>query len=88
MLTHVLGSFAQFEREMIRERTKLGLARSRAQGRIGGGRYKLTPVQQTEVIRMLKAGDKTQAEIAELFGVDRSTISRMGKEARQKELLS
>ena len=75
MLTHVLGSFAQFEREMIRERTKLGLARARAQGRIGGGRYKLTPVQQTEVIRMLKAGDKTQAEIAELFGVDRSTIS-------------
>ena len=75
MLTHVLGSFAQFEREMIRERTKLGLARARAQGRIGGGRYKLAPVQHTEVIRMLKAGDKTQAEIAELFGVDRSTIS-------------
>ena len=88
MLTHVLGSFAQFEREMIRERTKLGLARARAQGRIGGGRYKLTQDQQTEVIRMLKAGDKTQAEIAELFGVDRSTISRMGKEARQKELLN
>jgi DNA invertase Pin-like site-specific DNA recombinase len=88
MLVHVLGSFAQFEREIIRERTKLGLARARSQGRIGGGRYKLTPTQQTEVLRMLKAGDKTQAEIAELFGVDRSTISRMGSEARQKKGLA
>ena len=42
MLTQVLGSFAQFEREMIRERTNLGLARARAEGRIGGGRHSLS----------------------------------------------
>src|SRR5499425_1808774 len=35
MLMQVLGSFAEFEREMIRERTKLGLARARLEGRVG-----------------------------------------------------
>jgi DNA invertase Pin-like site-specific DNA recombinase len=35
MLMQVLGSFAEFEREMLRERTKLGLARARAEGRVG-----------------------------------------------------
>src|SRR5262249_45568613 len=42
MLMQIMGSFAEFEREMIRERTKLGLARARAEGkRIGGGHTKL-----------------------------------------------
>jgi DNA invertase Pin-like site-specific DNA recombinase len=71
----------------IKERTKLGLARARANGRIGDGRYKLSPTQQAEAIKMIRLGAKSQAEIAELFNVDRSTISRMMKEVREKELL-
>jgi DNA invertase Pin-like site-specific DNA recombinase len=82
MLMHVLGSFAQFEREIIRERTKLGLARARSQGRIGGARYKLSVAQQAEAISMMKSGDRTQVQVAELFNVDRSTISRLVSEAR------
>ena len=65
---------------------KLGLVRARANGRIGGGRYKLSATQQAEAIKMIRVGEKSQAEIAELFNVDRSTISRM-KEMREKELL-
>jgi DNA invertase Pin-like site-specific DNA recombinase len=38
-------------------------------------------------IKMIRLGAKSQAEIAELFNVDRSTISRMMKEVREKELL-
>jgi DNA invertase Pin-like site-specific DNA recombinase len=38
MLMQILGSFAEFERQMIRERTKLGLARARLKGRVGGNR--------------------------------------------------
>jgi DNA invertase Pin-like site-specific DNA recombinase len=75
------------ERSAIKERTKLGLLRARANGRIGGGRYKLSATQQAEAIKMIRLGEKSQAEIAELFNVDRSTISRMMKEAREKELL-
>jgi DNA invertase Pin-like site-specific DNA recombinase len=37
LMMNMLGSFNQFEREIIRERTKLGLARARANGRIGAG---------------------------------------------------
>ena len=36
LMIHMLGAFAEFEREMIRERTMAGLARARAEGRIGG----------------------------------------------------
>jgi DNA invertase Pin-like site-specific DNA recombinase len=82
MVMHLLGTFAEFEREMLKERTKLGLARARAQGRIGGARFKLSPAQQKEATTMVKSGDKTQAEVAKLFNVDRSTISRLMSERR------
>jgi DNA-binding MarR family transcriptional regulator len=52
-----------------------------------GRRYKLSPAQQAEAIKMIRAGEKSQNEIAELFNADRSTISRMMKEVREKELL-
>jgi DNA-binding CsgD family transcriptional regulator len=51
------------------------------------GRYKLSKTQQEEAIKMIRLGEKSQAEIAELFNVDRSTVSRMMKEVREKELL-
>ena len=82
MLAQVLGSFAEFERAILRERTKLGLARARAEGRIGGNRTKLSPKQQAEALKMLVVGDRTQAEIGELFRVSRTTISRLASEAR------
>jgi DNA invertase Pin-like site-specific DNA recombinase len=85
LMMNMLGSFNQFEREIIKERTKLGLQRARANGRIGGGRYKLSATQQAEAIRMIRSGEKTQSEIAELFNLDRSTISRMMTEVRLKE---
>jgi DNA-binding MarR family transcriptional regulator len=47
----------------------------------------LSPTQQAEAMIMICFGAKSQAEIAELFNVDRSTISRMMKEVREKELL-
>jgi DNA-binding transcriptional regulator LsrR (DeoR family) len=49
--------------------------------------YKLSATQQAEEIKMIRVGEKSQAEIAELFNVDRSTISRLMKEAREKELV-
>jgi DNA invertase Pin-like site-specific DNA recombinase len=80
-MMQMLGAFAEYEREMVRERTKLGLARARAAGRNGGARFKLTPAQQKEAFAMVEAG-RTQNEVAELFRVDRSTISRLVSERR------
>jgi DNA invertase Pin-like site-specific DNA recombinase len=81
MMMQMLGSFAEFEREMIRERTKLGLARARAEGRVGGRRHSLSLKQQTHVREMLNAG-KSQTQIAELLGVSASTVCRLAQEHR------
>ncbi|MGB3927739.1 recombinase family protein [Sphingobium olei] len=76
MMMQMLGSFAEFERAMVRERTQAGLRSARAQGRSGGRQPKLSPHQQTEVITMLTAGRST-ADIARLSRVHRATISRI-----------
>jgi len=77
MLMQMLGSFAEFEREMIRERTRAGLAAAREKGRIGGRRPKLSQAQQEEVVAMVTTGRKTAAEAARLFGVHPSTVGRI-----------
>src|SRR5215470_9561911 len=59
MLMQMLGAFAEFEREMIRERTRNGLVAARAQGRAGGRRPKLTRDQRREAIAMVRSGRKT-----------------------------
>jgi DNA invertase Pin-like site-specific DNA recombinase len=87
MMMNMVGCFAQFEREVIVERIKKGLAHARANGRIGGGRYKLSPDDQMRAIRMIQVENRSQGFVARAFGVDRSTVSRMMTEARLKEEL-
>ena len=84
MMMHMLGSFAEFEREMVRERTQAGLRAARAQGRGGGRRPKLTPQQQAEVLAMLGVG-RSAADIARIFRVHRTTISRIAGTATVKD---
>ncbi len=78
MMMQMLGAFAEFEREMIRERTRAGLEAARKKGQRLGRRFRFTRTQEAEVIRQLKAG-RTQREVAELFGVSPSTVSRTWK---------
>ncbi len=77
MMMQMLGAFAEFERAMLRERTKAGLDNARRQGRIGGRRPKLRPQQQVEIIKMVSKGRKTAADAARLFNVHPATISRL-----------
>jgi DNA invertase Pin-like site-specific DNA recombinase len=65
----MVGAFAEFERSMLRERTKAGLDAARQEGRIGGRRPKLSPQQQAEIRRMVSTGDKTAADAARLFRI-------------------
>jgi DNA invertase Pin-like site-specific DNA recombinase len=81
MMMQMLGSFAEFERAMVRERTKAGLKAARDRGRRGGRRPKLTPQQKTEILDMLAAG-RSGADLARLFLVHRATIGRIAAEAR------
>jgi DNA invertase Pin-like site-specific DNA recombinase len=84
LMMNMLGAFNQFEREIIKERTKLGLKRARANGRIGGGRFILSKTRQSEAIRLVDSGEKTQTEVAELFDVSKATISRLVTRAHAK----
>jgi DNA invertase Pin-like site-specific DNA recombinase len=77
MLMQMVGSFAEFERAMIRERTQAGLALARAQGRIGGRRPKLGLQQQAAIVEMVTSGRQTQAAAARLFHVHPATVSRL-----------
>lgn len=77
MMMQIVGSFAEFERAMLRERTKSGLETARKEGRIGGRRPKLTSRQQKEIISLIESGQKTAADAARLFQVHPSTISRL-----------
>ena len=77
MMMQIVGSFAEFERAMIRERTRNGLDAARKAGRIGGRRPKLTPQQQREIVALVMSGQKTGADAARLFRVHPSTIVRL-----------
>lgn len=77
MMMQMVGVFAEFERAMLRERTKAGLDAARAEGRIGGRRQKLTPQQQKEIIGLIGSGRKSPADAARLFAVHPATVSRL-----------
>jgi DNA invertase Pin-like site-specific DNA recombinase len=77
MMMQMVGSFAEFERAMIRERTSAGLAQARLEGRVGGRRPKLTPTQRTDIVENITTGRKTAAQMARLYGVSEPTISRL-----------
>jgi DNA invertase Pin-like site-specific DNA recombinase len=79
MMMQMLGVFAEFERQMIKERTKLGLVRARLEGRKGGRPSALSLKQVKEALRILDEG-KSQSEVAQIFGVHRVIIHRLAKE--------
>jgi DNA invertase Pin-like site-specific DNA recombinase len=77
MVMQMLSSFAEFERSMVRERTRAGLAAARERGTMLGRPAKLSTQQQQEVIRAVRVGSKTAADAARLFGLHRSNITRL-----------
>lgn len=79
MMMQIIGTFAEFERSMLRERTRIGLDAARKEGRVGGRPPKLTDYQQQEMVWLVNSGTRTAAEAARLFQVHPSTVSRILK---------
>jgi DNA invertase Pin-like site-specific DNA recombinase len=75
LLFNVLAMVAEFESDLIRMRTREGLAVARAAGKLRGRKPKLTPKQEEHLVALHRAGENP-AELAELFGVGRSTVYR------------
>src|SRR5271167_3068115 len=78
MCFHVIGAMAEFERELIRERVKAGLAHARSKGRVGG-----RPVvdrkhdKHAKIIRQMRADGESYTEIGDALGRSRSDIRRV-----------
>ena len=77
MMMQMVGAFAEFERAMLRERTRAGLESARHEGRIGGRRPKLSDKQQVEIVRMVQQGARTAADAARLFNIHPATVCRL-----------
>lgn len=74
LVFHVFAALAEFERNLISERTRAGLKVSRARGRLGGRKPKLKQKDIREIKTLLKDPNIPVSDIAKRFGVSRTTI--------------
>ncbi len=79
LVFHVFGALAEFERALIRERTRAGLAAARARGKRGG--RKPLAAEKVAHLRQLYADSKnTPASICKTLGISRATLYKYAKE--------
>ncbi|MBM3120065.1 MAG: recombinase family protein [Chloroflexi bacterium] len=74
LVFHIFGALAEFERNVIRERTKAGLASARARGRQGGRPKALDGKKQEALISLYREKKHTVREICKILGISRGTF--------------
>jgi DNA invertase Pin-like site-specific DNA recombinase len=74
LVFHVFGALAEFERNLIKERTNAGLAAARAKGRIGGRPIKLSEINKKMVVELYDSKNYTFIQICEQFGISKPTL--------------
>ncbi|MCL9844607.1 recombinase family protein [Ralstonia solanacearum] len=85
MLFHMVGAFAEFERELIRERTRAGMAAAIQRGVKLGRHYALSPEDEAEALRLWFAGQMSKTAIARQFGTHISSIRRAIKRHQERQ---
>lgn len=80
MTMQVIAAVAEFERDLLIERTQNGLARARSEGKTLGRKPALSPARQAEVLARRKAGESLGA-LAKALGVSRAAIQRIERKA-------
>lgn len=76
LIFHVFGALAEFERDLIRERTQAGLTAARARGRVGGRPTVWTPERLRTARAMYDSREHDVAAIARVLGVSRASVYR------------
>lgn len=83
MFFNILATFAEFEADLIRMRTREGMAIARAKGKLRGKKPKLTAKQMKELRRMHDTGEHSISDLAEIFQISRPTVYRsLNREAQ------
>lgn len=82
LIFHMFGALAEFERNLVRERTQAGLSAARARGRKGGRPKTLDPAKWQLVVQLYDAKQHTIAEICRIMGVSKPTLYNYLSEAR------
>jgi DNA invertase Pin-like site-specific DNA recombinase len=77
---HIFGALAEFERNLIKERTKAGLEAARIRGKLGGRPKALSPEKIKLARRLYADTSKSVAEICKMPGISRHTLQRYVKE--------
>lgn len=85
LVLNVIASLAQWERDLLVERTKEGLAYARSQGRVGGRPPALSEDGKKAVIAAIEQG-MSENQVAQTFNVSRSTVSRIKRDHKDKRL--
>lgn len=85
LIFHVMGALAEFERDLIRERTHAGLVSARARGRFGGRKRVISNGKEKQIQMLMSNSDMTLSEIVEATGVSRSTLYRYRKTPKKEE---
>lgn len=84
LIFHVMGALAEFEHDLIRERTNAGLAAARARGRVGGRPRRLATHGKVVLAQRLFADpNHSIPEICSMLGISRSTLYRYVREAKK-----
>lgn len=81
LIFHLFAALAEFERNLIRERTKAGLAAARARGRKGGRKKSLNAQQRQVAVELYKARNHSVNEICQIMGISKPTLYSYVREA-------
>jgi len=77
---HMFGALAEFERNIISERTKAGLDAARARGRLGGRPKGLSKAKRKHAVDLYNAKEKSIKEICELMNISKPTLYKYVEE--------
>lgn len=85
LIFHIFGALAEFERNLILERTKAGLAAARARGRLGGRKKALSPEKRRMVYELYQSKQHPIKDICDMFGISKPTLYKYVQEIEKNK---
>jgi DNA invertase Pin-like site-specific DNA recombinase len=85
MIFQIVGAFAEFERELIRERTRVGMRAAMRRGIVVGRPRGMSPEEETEALQLWYSGKFTKSALARRYGIHISSVKRAIKRAEESQ---